>query len=355
MVGGSYSGVRAALARNEYPDTIFASFASSGPIEARIDMSAYYEQVYRGMVANGFKNCALDIHAALEHIDQQLARNETAAAIKRLFFGDGAEVNSNEEFTGALAGIFGYFQSHGLEGGPGSLGEFCNHLEYDPLTNRTAGSDGLASIYGKRYLAQRWAAWPASTELVNVNMGTNCRGLDQSTPQSCELSPHVGSPDAIAWSWQYCSEWGFYQSKNTGVHSLLSKYQTLDYQQVMCNRQFPDAHRSGLLPSKPQVTAMNEHFGGWSIRPSNVYFSSGEFDPWRTLGVLSTEDFSRQLNVTSEIPRCGVPTSADTVFGYVGPDSYHCFDLQPGSGPGTKSRDIFTRALKEWLPCFEKK
>ncbi|KAL4918698.1 serine carboxypeptidase S28-domain-containing protein [Aspergillus aurantiobrunneus] len=353
MMGGSYAGVRAALARNEYPDTIFASFASSAPVQAQINMSSYYDQVYRAMVANGVGNCAQDIHAALEYIDDQLSQEETAISIKQLFFGDGAEQNSNEDFTAALDGIFGYFQTYGLEGPTGSLGEFCRYLESDPETGESAGPEGLAPSLGNQYLAERWAAWPVYTEVVNLNMDTNCRGLDNSIAPSCELNKPITDADAIAWTWQYCSEWGFYQSSNVGVHSLLSRYQTLEFQQSMCNRQFPEALKSGVLPPEPQTGPLNEEFGGWTIQASNVYFSSGEFDPWRTLTLFSTEEFAPQLTVTSEIPQCGVETAEDTVFGYVGANEYHCFDFEVGSDAGGKSREYFRQALKEWLSCFK--
>ncbi|KAL5045964.1 hypothetical protein BDW71DRAFT_197970 [Aspergillus fruticulosus] len=315
MIGGSYPGARAAFARNEYPDTIFASFATSAPVQAQINMSVYYEQIYRSMVANGIRNCASDIHAALEYIDNQLSQEDTAASIKQLFFGAGAEKISNEDFTQALAVIYGSFQTYGIDGPAGSLGEFCRYLESDPLTGQTAGADGLAPILGNRYLAERWAGWPTFTQLVNANYETNCRGLNKSAARSCELNKPVTDASAIAWTWQYCSQWGFYQSNNEGVHSLLSRYQTLEFQQFVCNRQFPEAVKSGHLPPQPQADALNAEFGGWNIRPSNVYFSAGEFDPWRALTLLSTEQFSLQLNVTSEIPRCGVRTAPDTVFG----------------------------------------
>ncbi|KAL4867623.1 hypothetical protein BDV12DRAFT_118107 [Aspergillus spectabilis] len=355
MVGGSYPGIRAALARSKYPDTIFASFASSAPIEAQIDMSSYYDQIYRGMVANGAGNCAKDIHAALQYIDEQLSHNKSAASIKQLFFGDGAEQNSNEDFTAALGGLFGYFQTDGMEGGEGSLGEFCRHLESDPTTGLTAGPKGVAPSRGNRYVAERWAAWPIFTAVVNFNMYTNCRGLDSSTAPSCELNKAPTEPDAIAWSWQYCSEWGFYQGINVGVHSLLSRYQTLAFQQVQCNRLFPEALKSGIIPPQPQASNLNKEFGGWTIRPSNAFFTAGEFDPWRTLTLLSTEGFAPQgITITSEIPECGVQTAANTVFGYVGPNEYHCFDFRVDSDAGGEARGLFRQALKEWLPCFGK-
>ncbi|KAL2866908.1 putative serine peptidase, family S28 [Aspergillus lucknowensis] len=353
MIGGSYPGIRAALTRQEYPDTIFASFASSAPVQARIDMSSYYEQIYRGMVANGYRNCTQDIHSALEYIDDQLSQESTAVTMKQRFFGIGAEQNSNEDFTAALAGIFGYFQSYGLGGPTGSLDEFCRYMESDTETGLSAGPEGIM-VRSSQYLAERWAAWPVFTQMVNYNLKTNCRGIDNSTAPSCELNNIPKDADAIAWSWQYCSQWGFYQSGNAGVHSLLSRFQTLEYQQFQCNQLFPEAVESGILPSEPQADVLNNELGGWSIRPSNVFFSSGEFDPWRTLSLLSTEDFAPQgITITTEIPQCGVPTAENTVFGYVGANSFHCFDFQPETGVGEESRGYFIRALKEWLPCFE--
>ncbi|KAL2832482.1 serine carboxypeptidase S28-domain-containing protein [Aspergillus cavernicola] len=355
MVGGSYAGIRAALTRSEYPDTIFASFASSAPVQAKIDMSSFFDQVYRGMVANGCRNCAQDIHAALEYIDEQLSQEDTAISVKQLFFGSGAEQNSNEDFTAALAGLFGYYQTYGMGGSTGSLGDFCRYLESDPETGVSAGPEGLAPSRGSQYLAERWASWPDFIEVVNFNMYTNCRGLNSSVAPSCELNKPPTEADMIAWSWQYCSEWGFYQSENRGTHSLLSRYQTLGFQQALCNRIFSEAADSGVLPSEPQADSVNEEFGGWSIRPSNVYFSAGEFDPWRTLSLFSTEDFAPQgVRVTTEIPQCGVQTDEATVFGYVGSNQHHTFDFVALNEVGAESRGYFIQALKKWLPCFGK-
>ncbi|KAL4902734.1 hypothetical protein BDW74DRAFT_180435 [Aspergillus multicolor] len=354
MIGGSYPGARAAFARSEYPDTIFAAFASSAPIHAQVNMSVYYDQIYRSMAANGYDNCALDIRAALEHIDDQLSQESTAVAMKQRFLGVGAEKNSNEDFTAALSGIFGYFQSYGLEGPSDSisLGGFCRHLETDPIIGLMSGPEGLAPRLGNKYLAERWATWPSFTDVINLNYETNCKGLNNLTATSCELNKPVTRPSSIAWTWQYCTEWGFYQSNNEGIHSLLSRYQTQAFQQLICNRQFPEAVERGLLPSQPQTDAVKA-LGDWNARPSNVYFSAGEFDPWRTMTPLSTESFSPQLTVTSDIPECGVRTAADTVFGYVGANEVHCFDFAVGSELAEVSRDIFRQALREWLPCFE--
>jgi hypothetical protein len=357
MAGGSYSGMRSAFTRDKYPDTIFASWASSAPVEAKVDMSIYFEQVYAGMVSNGYSNCTKDIKLALEYIDGELSKNESsAAAIKKLFFGEGAEKNTNGDFTAALAGMYGFFQAEGLGEGTGSLKDFCHHLETDPVTLQTAGPQGFAPYQGKEYVAKRLASWPAWMELVNLNYDTNCGGLDDSQPLSCILNPKVTDVTDISWLWQVCAEWGYYQSNNFGAHSLLSKYQTLEYNQDLCTRQFPEAVKKGIIPASPEVDRVNRETGGWTMRPSNVYWSGGQFDPWRTLSVLATESFAPQgVTFTTDIPKCNVATGKDSVFGYIMPNAEHCFDMRTGFAPGKTSRGYFKEALKEWLPCFQKK
>lgn len=111
--------MRAAFVREKYPDTIFASFASSAPVQAQVDMSIYFEQVYRGLNGLGFSNCTADIHAAINYIDDQLAHPATAAAIKKTFLGKGADKNSNEGLADVLTYIFYSWQSYEVEGTPG--------------------------------------------------------------------------------------------------------------------------------------------------------------------------------------------------------------------------------------------
>ncbi|KAJ5514934.1 Peptidase S28 [Penicillium fimorum] len=358
MVGGSYAGMRSAFTRHLYPDTIYAAFASSAPVEARIDMSVYFDQVYDGMVANGRLNCTRDIKAALEYIDRQLSKNKaSAAAIKRKFLGEGAEKNSNKDFSSALQVIYYLFQSYGLSSGRVSLDSFCEHMETDPETSAPAPPHGFAPTRGNKYAADRYASWPAFTELANNNFETNCRKLDDSEPLVCNLSAPSSDPDVISWTWQYCTEWGYYQTNNFGPHSLLSKFQTLEYGQEYCNRYFPEAIKKGLFPKHPQVEATNAETGGWTIRPSNVYWSGGQFDPWRTLSPLAagTRLAPQGVTLTTEIPKCNVETDESTVFGYIMENAEHCFDFRTTFAPGAISRKYFTTALTEWLKCFEAK
>ena len=354
MIGRSYPGMRAVLSRKEYPDTFFAAWGSSAIVEARIDESSYFDQVYRGMVANGYENCVKDTQVALRYIDKQLSNNETAATIKQKALGPGAEINDNGDFAYFLSYIFLDFQEDGMNG---KIGKFCSYLETEPHTNKTAGPEGLAPVYGNQYVVDRFVSWTGLAEEANANRDTNCKGLNKTQPVSCDLRQPYHDYMGLSWVWQYCTEWGYFMGNNFGPHSLASKYLTLGFQQEWCYRNFPTAHKTGVLPAHPRVDAFNAEHGGFNMRPSNVYWSEGQWDPWRVLTPFSTESFApKGVNITTEIPECGVETSQDELFGYILENQTHGKDLDFTNNDQTRtSRDIFRRALKKWLPCFKPK
>jgi hypothetical protein len=129
------------------------------------------------------------------------------------------------------------------------------------------------------------------------------------------------------------------------------------HQKDICHRQFPDAPKD-IFPEWPEADKTNRKFGGWSIRPSNTYWSNGEFDPWRTLSPASAEPFAPKIQVTQNQPKCGAKTDENTLFGYVIENAQHCYDFRttgsivPG---GAVSRNYFNSALTSWLGCFKPK
>ena len=65
FVGGSYPGVRAAFIRIRNPETIYASWASSAPVEAQIGMSSYWQAAERALP----RNCSDDWIAVTKYFD----------------------------------------------------------------------------------------------------------------------------------------------------------------------------------------------------------------------------------------------------------------------------------------------
>ncbi|OAK97302.1 peptidase S28 [Phaeosphaeriaceae sp. SRC1lsM3a] len=349
FVGGSYPGMRAAFMRNMYPNTIYTSYASSAPVQASVDQSFYFEPVWRGMQQYGFGNCSRDIQAATRYIDGVFDQDGAAAdQLKIMFLGKGAEKNSHATFADALTTIFATWQSYGMEGGNTGLRKFCDWLE----TGTNATSVELPNQKKIPKAVQRWASYPYFAENVNTYLETNCSGKAD-VVGDCDLNRKFTDPAMISWTWQYCTQWGYFQSANLGPRQLVSKYNSLEHQKDICHRQFPDAPRD-IFPEWPAVDKTNRKFGGWNIRPSNTYWSNGEFDPWRTLSPASAEPFAPKVVVSQDLPKCGA--KQQNLFGYVLPNAQHCYDFRttgvtvPG---GAVSRSYFTGALSSWLGCWK--
>ncbi|KAL5417670.1 hypothetical protein PMIN04_007629 [Paraphaeosphaeria minitans] len=352
MVGGSYPAMRTAFMRDQYPNTIFAGFASSAPTEAKVDMSVYFEPIARGMERYGAGNCSKDIHAAIGYIDKELGKGgKTATNLKQQFLGGGAEKNSHATFADALSTIFWLWQSYGMDGSPWSLGEFCNYLETDPVSAKVAGKEGWAKSRGAKFVVDRWASWPKFAAVVSDSMDTVCSG-DKNKTAECNLDLVFQDPSSVSWTWQYCTQWGYFQSANLGPNQLVSKYNSLQHQHDICHRQFPTA-RAPLFPDWPRTDRTNTVFGGWDLRPSQLYWSGGEFDPWRTLSPLSAEPWAPHPRAFTEAPACGRGQDEDEIFGYVLRDAQHCYDFRTTVALGETSRGLFYTALDRWLKCFK--
>ncbi|KAF7505008.1 hypothetical protein GJ744_001529 [Endocarpon pusillum] len=364
MIGCSYSGLRAALSRQMYPKTFYAAYASSAPVGAVVNFSSYFDQVYRGMVDYGYGNCSRDLHEIISYIDIQLSSgDDTAAAIKELFLGPGlgAQNSSNGDFALALAFIYTSFQSQGMAkhdskgAGAISLPTLCDYLQTEPQAQMPAPTEGPAPVRAPKYLTERLASWPPLLKSINRDFKTNCRFLNDSLPQSCDLSQtRESDPMMIAWSWLLCSEWGFFSVHNAGPRSLVSRYLSQEYHQSLCDRQFPGAEATGELPRVPRAEQFVHETGGQRMRPSNTFWTAGEYDPWRGLTPLSLLNLATNpAMATTEIPECNVQMGEKKIFGHVIPYSQHCADFTAGFEPGKQARSYFVQALKWWLKCYK--
>lgn len=153
--------------------------------------------------------------------------------------------------------------------------------------------------------------------------------------------------------------------------SLLPKIESIDGWVEDCISYYGNSVADG-----PNVAPVNKKYGGWDMSPSNVFFTSGELDPWRALTMFSAESASPARPSTTTIPPSG-QAGENTFFGYLIKGSFHCADLgdavRQNKGTLTSSMDldpdndqgividenastahaIFIDALNLWLPAFQ--
>ncbi|KAJ8695620.1 hypothetical protein PTI98_008204 [Pleurotus ostreatus] len=199
FLGGSYPGIRAAFLRIRNPETIFASWASSAPVHAQVDMASYYMAAERSLT----RNCSADWVAVTKYVDGALKGNDQRlkdtirqgllsarqsgpagrSASKSL---EGITQISDLSAASILMDPLDFYQYYGFAA---TLLPFCNLLETrnyttDPLEG------GLASRFGVETAFRAFLVAITQLDYDSIPRGADDPVTDRS------------------WMWQYCSEYG---------------------------------------------------------------------------------------------------------------------------------------------------
>ncbi|KAK1765193.1 serine carboxypeptidase S28-domain-containing protein [Phialemonium atrogriseum] len=392
-VGGSYPGNRAAWARIRNPEVVYAAWASSAPVETVADGSAYFNSIYRALP----RNCTSDIQAVVDHIDEVFDSGDESSIldIKVAVYlstqgvdGDGEWIQSNAadlSNTNVATGLFTLLmtmvQSFGITS---TVQRFCDSMEAfnvdaylgnasatstDPVerfsTNLYNNGDGTPSDLGI-----------AASNSVEIGLAAYLYGLNQYLDMFIsEMMDKLGSEetseyvfgDIHAWKWQVLTEIGGVMAVN-GSSPLRLGSKLLNYtfyHETDMTGYFPGFAQSA-FPDTPNTTYPNS-LGGWNMKPSNVMWTNGEFDPWRAFSVMSLDQDlgAPKRKITQDIPKCGEAPSGTDIFGLLFAGAVHAEDIsfRPGDSPRgsedvanppvKQSAELFIKAYLEWLPCFK--
>jgi hypothetical protein len=357
MVGCSYSGTRAAFSRAKYPETFFAAFAESTVVQLEVEVDGYGTELHRSLVAHGYANCSRDLHALLKYIDNQLDHAESSASIKEQYLGAGAASISNMDFANAILSLTMYFKGWGIKDGKPSMVALCDYLEYVPAINATTPAAGPADFHDPRSISDRLASWPDFLTHINKVYKTSCNRTSPSMLNNCSLSENspynMGHEDS--WLWQQCTELGLFIAEEPSATSLTSNHVSLDHQIGRCRDTFGMDSPTLLSDITQRVELTNQQFGGNNMRPSNVFWTTGQYDTYRACSPLSRVEVEYDVApvvISQEIPACNASTGHDSLFGLMLPDKGHCEVIARNSTEAMQGRRMFADALHEWLRCF---
>ena len=375
-LGGSYPGIRGAQMRVRNPETFFASWASSAPTQAAVDMWVYYAAAERSMT----RNCSADYTAITRHVDSVLANgsktevedlkvalytailSKTGGVKPTSINRTEAMAMSNGDVASNLLTPLSFYQYYGFER---SVQPFCDIMETQNRTQLSTTDNGGTST-ALTHESGLYAA-TGNITLTWENFLTGIAEIDYDSVPSPANDP-IGDS---SWGWQYCSEYGYYQRGNpSNPHTIESQYISLESYQARCDSDYG----SFGLPSTPNVSASNK-YGGWHINPSNTMFTSGEYDPWRTLSPASIDSQigAPMRQTVQTIPVCGVSPPPDRIFGLIHRDMVHVSDMRAlldvddpnhqnfqtvgfsspiSTEPFYSGVGLFGMALDMWMPCF---
>ncbi|KAK6507884.1 hypothetical protein TWF481_006305 [Arthrobotrys musiformis] len=375
VLGGSYAGNMATFLRREYGDLFFAAYSSSAPAQAVNVMPAYWDVVSRA-IADTEPACIKNVNSAIRYIDQELKKGgEDAARIMRMFLGPGGELNTRGWFAETLGYVFYGFQSNPLDepvidGTVYSIKHLCDHMNTDgdivsPVRGWENATDPTIQKSGM-WTATQWAKWPGFISFLQSS-GYKCSGYGGSRA-TCSLAIASSQAEDLAWQWQVCYEWGFFQTGNSGPDQMMSTFSDLAHWKSKCaltfGNPYPDSVKGLALDKRPNPYFLNRAYGGWRDPQPRTFYTTGDKDPWSAQGFLQTRFLNEKLRIKSEyrpnppfranstIPGCYYkPSGSESVFGYVVKDGKHATDIIGFRG-STETHPIFVSALKAWLPCF---
>lgn len=116
VIGGSYSATMAAWFRQKYPHLVNGAWASSGPLQAKVNYIEYMETVGKSLRTVGGEECYQNVEEIFEAIDS-LIEDEDEDTLKSLFnICDGfnvTNINDVYNFVSSIKNIFaGAVQGH---------------------------------------------------------------------------------------------------------------------------------------------------------------------------------------------------------------------------------------------------
>jgi pimeloyl-ACP methyl ester carboxylesterase len=254
VVGGSYAGELAAYYRLKHPELVVGALASSGPVFAKADFFEYDRHVAKVVPAE----CLAAIKGVVADVETKLQNPTTAAQVKTLF---NAQALTNDiDFLYVIADMAATAIQYGFQN------EFCGALATPAGLSRP--TEAYASEGVKIF-----------TEFQTNALQDSFQGvMDTSTTDS------IGRSGSRAWTYQTCTEFGYFQIANTNVvESARSQQITLPYHNEACNRVFG-------ITTPVNTVATNHNFFDQLSNPSvtHIFFTNGEEDPWSNLSLTAS-------------------------------------------------------------------
>jgi len=297
MFGGSYAGDLSAWFRSKFPTMAAAALASSAPVQAITDFTAFDQQIAKALPAS----CIEDTKKVQQYIEEELnAGPERSKTLKEMF--DASEILDDDFLylaadSVAIAVQYGYKQKlcNPLAQAGGDRSKMIrNFAEYSKRVFYPTLETGKADVYSTEYLQD-----PTVTTEKNSRQ----------------------------WLFQQCTELGWFQDAPADG-GLRSKRVNLEFFKGLCTKVFGK-------DVWPDTDNVQKNYRGMDIDGTKIFFTFGKDDPWQCAGVTATSKPGQKSRVI-DCENCS-----------------HCIDLghaKYDDAPAlTSARKEILATLKEWI------
>lgn len=272
--GGSYPGMVSAFARLKHPELVHASVSSSAPVQAKVDMEVYNDIVSYALAdpdVGGSDACLATVVDGHSTIADMLETSEGRAQLAATFNLCNADALEDEDNRRAFAGN-GVVYVPAQSNDPACTTPLCNIDGLcDALTSPLHGTSAMDRL-----------AYVSHAQHVN-----QCVTVDYNATVTMYAHEHL--PER-AWSWQTCTEYGFYVTCEKGSKCPYARgYHPIDWDLSTCRAAFgtkPDAVFDA-------VAATNVEYYSTMKAETRCLSVNGDVDPWHGLAI--TEPLSPEM------------------------------------------------------------
>lgn len=246
LVGGSYSGMLSAVARQEYPEVFHAALSSSGVVLANDNYRDFDLQI---AVSLGHECAAVARQARmkLEALMESGDENDWKWIQQQFHTGD----LPKDDFYFVIGELFTLAPQYGARE------RLCGPL-VDTLRTRADPLMALAN-FSREYFVPHFCGGDMVPTYSRKAMK--------------EMEGKKANTGSRSWMWMTCNELAYWQV-SPGRLSIRPKALTPDYFKKQCEDIF------GAGYGDPKVEEFNNKYGGLDQKGTRVFFSTGSQDPW---------------------------------------------------------------------------
>ncbi|CAG5133617.1 unnamed protein product [Candidula unifasciata] len=278
--GGSYPGSLSAWFRLKYPHLVQGAVASSAPLLAIVNFTAYLQVVddaLRSVVPSGACNDA--VSTATSTISTDLTTLEGRQKLKKVFqLCDDIDPNIKTDISNLYSTLAGNFE------GVVQYNKDNRAFEGAKATNITI--DTLCGIMTDPSLGDPLQRYAEVNALLLKAYSQDCQDfkydkmLDSMRATSWNSSASEGGRQ---WTYQTCTEFAFYQSSDATNQPFGHDF-PIDFWTQQCADIFGASFNNTVIETA--VKRSNTDYGALGIQITRVLFPNGSIDPWHALGVL---------------------------------------------------------------------
>ncbi|XP_037029560.1 thymus-specific serine protease-like [Bradysia coprophila] len=312
LIGGSYSATMVAWFRQKYPHLAVGAWASSAPVLAQVDFVEYKEVVGASIRSVGGEECYRRLERAIGQAERLIADRNFAEFSNR--FRTCEEITDYSYDVWSMFGLFsnllaGVVQYHR----PGDIEGVCEEL-LDPSNATETDIDA----FGRWYTQVIFGNNPDDDDCIDATFAS-----DVEFYQNTGWDHYATLSAGRQWFYQTCAEYGWYQTSGSRFQPFGSSFPVELYVR-WCSDVYSSVFNRTTMEAA--VARKNVKYGGMNPQVTNVYFTQGSIDPWRTMGI--------QTDLNDRSP-------ADVI-----PGASHCADLSSNSPNDTpRMREVRARIL----------